>query len=84
MLGEPENQFSLTRSETDAAAGDLVLSWPGTTGYYYSVWQTPILSPAAWATVTGKTNLAGVTGLNAVTVRLDWASLRCYRVGAQR
>ena len=57
---------------------NVVLEWPGATGHTYTLqWRSNLLS-GAWTDLTG--GLPSATVMNAVTVNVDGAAERFYRV----
>lgn len=67
-----------------AGTSSVILSWPGTTDYSYSVYESIGLPSVEWSPVAGWTDRPGVAGSNTATLPIGSDPFRCYRVTARR
>jgi hypothetical protein len=61
--------------------GDIVIEWPGTSGWYYTVKTKPYLYPyVAWSNLTGYVDIPGVNGTMSAIDTNAVSQYRFYRI----
>ncbi len=71
--------------DRDLATGtNLILSWPGTAAWNYTIQCTPSLNPATWSNLPAYTGMTGQDGTMSVTNAVDGTGAMFYRIQMNR